>query len=144
MPYNQDGSFTPLIVFVNTQSMPMLSSGQTTSGPPALAEAMNAEFADIVTGLGQALNRLGFGGMLANLNMGGFQVNNVQPGVALTDAATVGQLPGSGAAPLFVTGTAPPTTSAAYIGQIFINTATQKIYQAVSAGNNASDWIGLN
>jgi hypothetical protein len=38
MPYQPDGSYEPLIVFVNAQSSsPVLVSGQTTSGPPALA-----------------------------------------------------------------------------------------------------------
>ena len=144
MPFQSDGSFIPLIVFINSGSTVSLQTGQQTSGPPALAEAMNSEFADITTGLGQCLNRLGYGAMQANLPMGGNKIVSVANGVATTDGATIGQLPGGGAAPLILSGSSNPSASATYVGQMYVQTTTKKVYMATSTGSGASDWTILN
>ena len=145
MPYQSDGSFIPQVIFINSGSTVTLLPGQQTSGPSALAEAMNTEFADVCTnGLSQSLNRLGYGGMQANLPMGGNKVVSVANGVATTDGATVGQLPGSGAAPLILSGSGNPSTSATYVGQMYVQTATKKVYMATATGTGAGDWTILN
>ena len=144
MPYSSSGAFYPLIVFVNALSSPTLLPGQQTSGPPALAEGMNAEFADIVSGLGQAVTRAGYGSMQANLPMGGNKVISVAAGTNPTDGANVSQLPGNGIAPLIQTGSVNPTASATYVGQMYINTATNKIFFSTATGTGASDWSLVN
>ena len=54
----------------------------------------NAQMQDFATELTNSVDRLGRGGMEANLPMGGFQINNMAPGTLLSDGATVGQAGG--------------------------------------------------
>jgi hypothetical protein len=40
-------------------------------------------------------------------------------------------------------GVVAPTTSAVYIGQLYVNTAAPTLYFAKSAGSGAADWVAL-
>jgi hypothetical protein len=41
------------------------------------------------------------------------------------------------------TGIIAPTTSAVYIGQLYVNTAGPTLYYAKSIGSGAADWVAL-
>lgn len=63
MPYNQTGTFTPLITFQDAT--------------PALAEDQNSQDADIAGGLTQCLTRGGLAPATANISFGGFKLTNL-------------------------------------------------------------------
>lgn len=60
----------------------------------------NPPFEDVAQALTNSLDRDGKGGMRADLPMGNNKITGLTDGVADTDAATVGQLAGSGAIPI--------------------------------------------
>lgn len=62
------------------------------SGDTLLPSQHNPAMQDIAHALSNSLDRNGYGGMRAPLNMSGFAIQNVLPGSADTDVATVGQL----------------------------------------------------
>jgi microcystin-dependent protein len=68
---------------------------------------------DIEQAVSNSLDRDGKGGMRADLPMGGNKITNLADGVADSDAATVGQLSGSGSIPVGTifdyAGTTPPS-----------------------------------
>lgn len=80
MPRNSQGDFT-------------LPSGTlVTSGETIAPSQHNPPFQDVAQALTGSLSRDGQGGMRAALGMGGNPIQNLQPGVQNTDAATVGQI----------------------------------------------------
>lgn len=64
----------------------------TSTGDTILVSQHNPAMQDLGNAVGGSLDRDGSGGMRAPLNMGGYTVQNVSPGVNPTDAATVSQL----------------------------------------------------
>ena len=85
MPFSSSGTFNPLITFVDNT--------------PATAEDQNAQDVDIAGGLSECLTRSGLAPATAALSLGGFQINNLGPGTAATDAVNLSQITG-GYAPL--------------------------------------------
>lgn len=65
---------------------------QVNTGDTILVSQHNPPFNDVAQALTNSLDRDGKGGMRADLQMGGYKISNVAPGVADTDVATVGQL----------------------------------------------------
>ena len=97
MPFNGSGTFNPQITFVpNTL---------------ATAEDQNTQDVDFAQGLSDCMTRDGQAPATANISMGGHQINDLAPGVALTDAVNFSQLstylPPSGLIQMFGGSTAP-------------------------------------
>lgn len=88
MPRSPDGTY----------SLPtgtLVSTGET-----LLVSQHNPAMQDIAQAVGASLDRDGLGGMRAALDMGGYAIQNLTPGVNPTDAATVSQLGGSAGVPV--------------------------------------------
>jgi microcystin-dependent protein len=84
MPYDPAGNFS------------LVPSYKATPGQTIRTEQHNPPLEDIGQALSSVLVRDGRNGMVGPLNMGSFPVINLKPGTASTDAATVGQVLGSG------------------------------------------------
>jgi microcystin-dependent protein len=80
IPRDSQGTYTPPAgTLVNT-------------GDTILVSQHNPSVQDVAQALTNSLDRDGKGGMRNDLQMGGYKISNVAPGVADTDVATVGQL----------------------------------------------------
>lgn len=78
-----------------------LPNGSLVSDGETIAPSQhNPPLQDIAQSLTGSLSRNGNGGMLTNLNMGGFRATNMAAGIQSTDAATVGQLAGIAGVPI--------------------------------------------
>ena len=87
MPRSSDGAYS-------------LPSGSLVNiGEDIVPSQHNPPLLDIAQAISDSLSRDGRGGMRAPFNGGGFRATNIAPGVQSTDAATVGQLAGSGTIP---------------------------------------------
>ena len=105
---------------IGVRPIPRNSSGEyslpngtlVSSGDTVLVSQHNPPMQDIEAALSSSLDRDGKGGMRADLPMGGNRITNLEPGVASTDAATVGQISNEFGSPLGVVldywGTTPP------------------------------------
>lgn len=81
----------------DSQGQYFLPAGSLVStGDTILVSQHNPPFQDIEQSIANSLDRDGKGGMRADLPMNGQRVTGMAPGVAATDAATVGQIAGSG------------------------------------------------
>lgn len=80
MPRNSQGEFS------------LVAGTLVTSGETIAPSQHNPPFQDVAQALTGSLSRDGQGGMRAPLGMGGNPIQNLQPGVQPTDAATVGQI----------------------------------------------------
>jgi hypothetical protein len=81
--------------------------------------------------------------MYGPLNMGNYRIQNIAAGSQLTDLIQVQQLPSQGF-PMIISSGSNPTTSAQFIGQIWVNTGTNKVYIATVVGTGATDWQVIN
>lgn len=97
---------------------------------------------DIAQSLGNSLSRDGYGGMRANLDMGGHKVVNVGEGTDDTDLATVGQVNSVGL-PLGVildyAGAEPPTGWLFCYGQAISRTTYASLYAIVGTVYGTGD-----
>ena len=75
-----------------TYSLPTSSWYPAQQNTPIDPDDSNATLADIATALTGSLARSGAGGMQADLQLNGFQINQVGDGVADSDAANIGQV----------------------------------------------------
>lgn len=88
MPRGNDGTYT-------------LPSGSLVAVGETIAPSQhNPPLQDLANSMTNSLSRNGKGGMLNNLEMGGFRITNMAPGVQSTDAATVGQISGLAGVPV--------------------------------------------
>lgn len=98
----------------DTQGNFSLPSGSLVSlGQDILPSQHNPPLEDIAQAITGSLSRDGSGGMRAPLNLGGFRVTNVAPGVQPTDVATIAQLTGNVGVPAGVVADFAGTTAPA-------------------------------
>jgi hypothetical protein len=122
MPYNGTGLFVRLYSWVQDAANSIKIS----------SSRMDAEFDGIADALSNAMTRDGQGPASGNLNLGGFKIINMAPGVAPNDAATVSQI----AVPSFPARSV--VSAAAGVAQTNIGSAATK----VMFGNNVYDALG--
>ncbi|MGN7962191.1 phage tail protein [Brucella sp. 22210] len=84
MPFDPAGNFS------------LVPSYKAVPGQTIRTEQHNPPLEDIAQALSSVLVRDGRNGMVGDLNMGSFGIKNLRPGTDNTDAATVGQVLGSG------------------------------------------------
>lgn len=130
MPRGPDGSYS-------------LPTGTiVTSGETILPSQHNPAFNDVAQAIGNSLDRDGSGGMRAALNLGGNAIQNLAPGVASTDAATVGQL-STGTFPIGAiidfAGSAPPTGWLVCGGQSLSRTDYAALFAVIGTAFGAID-----
>ena len=128
MPRSTDGSYSlPAGTLVN-------------SGDTLLPSQHNPAMQDIAQALSNSLDRNGYGGMRAPLNLGGFPIQNVLPGSADSDVATVGQLTSIpvGAVTDFA-GSAAPTGWLLCYGQAISRTTYASLFAAIGTAYGAGD-----
>jgi microcystin-dependent protein len=81
LPFTAQGVFNPKITFVDNTD--------------ATAEDQNTQDSDIAAGLTQCMTRAGLAPATAALSIGGFQINDLGPGVKPTDAVNLSQISNS-------------------------------------------------
>lgn len=128
MPRATDGTY-------NLPSGTLVNSGDT-----LLPSQHNPAMQDIAQALSNSLDRNGYGGMRAPLNMGGFPAQNLLPGTSPTDAATVGQLATIPIGAIIdFAGSAPPSAWLLCYGQAVSRTTYASLFAVIGTTYGIGD-----
>jgi microcystin-dependent protein len=131
MPRDSSGAYSlPSGTLVNT-------------GDTILVSQHNPAMQDIEQSMSNSLDRDGKGGMRDDLNMGGNKATNLAPGVADTDAATVGQLGDTVTIPIGTifdyAGATPPTGYLLCYGQAVSRTTYAALFVVLGTAFGTGD-----